>query len=348
MRVSELKKTMLFVLESAKGRNIISALDALAVAVQKNSQGPSYHSLSKQKQKTLAIIEDVSLAELTINETAILSNFIDPTLLGPSGVTHINEIFSEHKLDPMGAVYALEDLRQDFANLVETAEKILAVLRPLTSGRMDLDIEDGRAAIQIVFEKKAAVDTVTDMKDRLEEWWHIIRGASLLTHTAVEENKVLSVQKESPLCIEISSSYVVVHAIGLIINNVLLALERYRNLKNKVEEVHCLNLENKQIERDLDQEAQNFQRAIVKEFGAKVITELKSAKVVDGEIKNAMDLAVRNVFAFLDKGGSVDCRIPETNGSSEARQIQQLFAQIRLLKSNIDGGRLLAAAKRTA
>jgi len=347
MRVSELKKTMQFILESAKGRNIISALDALTVAFQKNTQG-SFSPLSKQKQKTLAIIEAVSLVELSINERAILSKFVDPTLLGPSGVAHINEIFSEHKLDPMGAVYALEEIRQDFVNLVETAEKILAVLLPLNSGRMDLDIEDGHAAIQIVFEKKAVVDNVAEMKDRLDEWWHIIRGVSLLTNTAVEENKMLSIQKESSPCIEISCPYVVAHVIGLIVDNILLALERYRNLKKKAEEIRCLNLENRQIEHDLDLEARNFRHAIVKELGATIIAELKPDKELDGEAKNATDLAVRNIFSFLDKGGAVDCRIPETNGSSAALRIQQLFMKIRLLKSNVDGGRLLAAAKRTA
>jgi hypothetical protein len=58
-----------------------------------------------------------------------------------------------------------------------------------------------------------------------------------------------------------------------------------------------------------------------------------------------MEITVKNVFAFLDKGGSIDCRVPEDNSSSDAKQLQQMYERIRLLESKLDGVRLLEEPK---
>jgi hypothetical protein len=348
MRVSELKTAMQFALDSVKGRDTIPAFDALIAVIRQNAQtrpNQEQQPITDQKKAVLAAIEGVSLSGLTINERDILAIFINPMRFGPHGVSYINEIFAEHNLDPMGAVNAMEAIKKEFTNLVGAAERTLGVLQPLKIEEMDKDIEKGRAAIQIIFKKKVAVDNITNLKDQTEEWWYVVRGVSLLTNTAVEENRILTVQKGSPLIVELSSVYIAVRVVGLIVDKVLTAVDRYLDLKKKVEEVRHMNLQNKQIERDLDKEAENFRETIVEDIKTKIIEEIAPDKKSNGEIHKAMEITVKNVFAFLDKGGSIDCRVPEDNSSSDAKQLQQMYERIRLLESKLDGVRLLEEPK---
>lgn len=349
MRVSELKNAMQFALAAVKDRNTVTALDALIGVIRQNAKvqpGQQQKPITEQKKAALMAIEGVSLSGLTINERDILSTLIKPERFGQTGVAHINEIFAEHNLDPMGAVNALDGIKKEFSTLVESAERTLGVLQPLATEDMDKDIEKGRAAIQITFKQKVAVENITNLKDQTEEWWHVVRGVSLLTNTAVEDNRILTVQKASPLIVELSSVYVAVRVVGLIVDKVLTAVDRYLDLKKKVEEVRHLNLQNKQIERDLDKEAENFRETIVEDIKTKVIEEIAPDKKTNGEIQKAMEITVKNVFAFLDKGGTVDCRVADDNGTPDAKQIQAMYERIRLLESKLEGVRLLEAPKR--
>ena len=349
MRISELKNAMQFALAAVKDRNTVPALDALIAVIKQNANAPQSGQQQKpitdQKKAAITAIEGVSLSGLTINEREILSTFINPARLGKSGASHINEVFAEHNLDPMGAVNAMGVIKGEFTALLEAAERTLAVLKPLKTEDLDNDIEKGRAAIQITFKKKVAVDNITDLKDQTEEWWHVVRGVSLLTNTAVEDNRVLTVQKGSPLIVELSSVYVAVRVVGLVVDKVLTAVDRYLDLKKKVEEVRHLNLQNKQIERDLDKEAENFRETIVEDIKTRVIEEIAPDKKTNGEIQKAMEISVKNVFAFLDKGGTVDCRVPSDDGTPDTKLIQEMYEKIRLLESKLDGMRLLEAPK---
>lgn len=345
MRVSELKAAMEFIIESIKQRNTIVAFDGLINVIRQNAQhrqpGQQQAPITEQKKTLITALEGVSLSKLTINEQNIIATFINLKRFGSSGVTTINQIFLEHNLDPMGAVNALETIKKEFANALQAATKTLEVLGPLNVADMDSDIEEGRAAIQITFKHKVAIDNITNLRDYSEEWYQVVRGVALLTDTAVEDSQILTVQKSSPLIIELSSVYVAVRVVGLIVDRVLNAVDRYLDLKKKATEIRQLNLQNKQIERDLDKEAENFRETIVEDIKNKVIEEVLKDKKANGEVQKAMEISVKNVFAFLDKGGTIDCRVPDTNNSADAKQIQQMYENIRSLEDKLEGVKLL-------
>lgn len=340
MRIAELKKTMLFVKNVIKPSDIITHIKNLANVIRENAKrdpNRQQQPITDQKQALLAAIGSVSFTGLTLNEKNILAMFIDVQKLGELGVALINTIFAEHNLDPMGAANALDRIMGEFSSLRERAENTLKILEPFDLGTVDSDIEAGRAAIQITFKNKASIEDVVNFKQASEEWWSVMRGVSLLTKTAVEENRILSIQKGSPLIVELSALYLAAKVIGLIVDKSLTAADRYLEIKKKVEELKKLSLQNRQIEKDLDKEAENFRESIVKEIKAKVIEEIETDKKADGEVHNAMEISVKNVFNFLDNGGTVDCRVPGGNADEEAKKLNDMFEKIRKLETKVDG-----------
>ena len=118
------------------------------------------------------------------------------------------------------------------------------------------------------------------------------------------------------------------------------------NLRKKVAEIKGLDLTNKQIERDLEKEATTFQETKTQTIVKEVIAEIDKTKADNGEIVTAITKTVEKLFAFLDKGGTVDCRLQQLETEPpEAQQLREAYGKIRTLETHINEMKLLSDGK---
>jgi hypothetical protein len=303
--------------------------------------------ITEQKGKLLAALKAIRPETLTLNERRLLATYIDADVMGEKGVDRVTAIFSEHNLDPMGAINAFTEMRQKYEQLITSASATLKVLEPIEIGEVETDIEEGRAVLQITFKDKAAISNVTEWREYSEQWWQIVRSFGLLTDTTTDQAKVLSFQQGSVL-VEVSAPCLLVTAVGIAASRILTVIERLLDLRKKIAEIKQLDLTNKQIERDLEKEADAFQENKGNQIAQQVIAEINKAKVTDGEVTTAVQMSVKNLFIFLDKGGTVDCRLREAEEQpEEAKRLRTVYDSIRQLETQIDELKLLTDGRKS-
>lgn len=203
-------------------------------------------------------------------------------------------------------------------------------------------MQKGRAVLHVTFKSRASVDNLVSLKSASEDWWHVMRGIGMLTDTAVEDSRILIMEKGSPLHVELASITSVALAIGLVVDRVLNAADRYLDLKKKAADIRSMQLKNKQIEQELEEEAETYRESAVETIKNDVIEAVAPEKKGNGEVQASMTVTVKNVFNFLDRGGTVDCRVPENElPEGDAKKITDLYEKVRQLESKIEGTKLL-------
>ncbi|MGA2604183.1 MAG: hypothetical protein ABSG14_08135 [Verrucomicrobiia bacterium] len=354
MRISELKRTAQFVQDTVIAPKIPALFNDLISVIGRNAQANPQHPqpqlrqqqpITEQKSALINAIKAIRPERLTLNERHLLKTFIDTDLLADTGVEKINQLFAEHNLDPMGAVNALNVIKSNYDRLASTVTDILKVLDPIDVPQIENDIEEGHAILQITFKERASINSVAEWKAYTNEWWNIIRSFGLLTDTNADQAKILSIQQGS-IVIEISALYLLIKAIGSASNKILDLIERLYELRKASREIKQLDLTNKQIEKDLDKEADTFIENNLSQIAQQVIAEINKAKTTDGETNKALQISIKDLFQFLDKGGTVDCRFRLTGQQPpEAKELQAVYAKIRQLEAHVHELKLLTAGK---
>jgi hypothetical protein len=316
----------------------------LIQVLQQNAQqnGQQQQPITTQKAALIAAIKAIRIQTLTLNERRLLKTFIETDLMGDNGVERINQIFVDHNLDPMGAVNAFNSMKAQYDKLIAAATETIKVLSSIDVAIVETDIEKGHAVLQITFKEKASIANVTDWREYSDQWWQIVRSFGLLTDTTTDQAKILSFQQGSVI-VEVSATYLVVKAVGFVADKVLSVIERMLELRKKILEIKQLDLTNKQIERDLEKEAAAFQENKSNQIAQQVIAEINKAKATDGEVATAIKMAVEKLFTFLDKGGTVDCRLQQIEDEpAEAKQLREAYGKIRTLETRVAELKLLS------
>jgi hypothetical protein len=337
MTISELKRTVNFVKQTVIEPGVPAHFQRLIQVLQQNAQqnGQQQQPITTQKASLIAAIKAIRIQTLTLNERRLLKTFIEPDLMGDTGVEKINQIFIDHNLDPMGAVNAFSKIKTQYDQLIAAANDTIKVLAPIDLPAVEMNIAEGFAVLQVTFKEKASIANVSEWHHSSDDWWHIVRSFGLLTDTTTDDAKVLSFQQGS-VVVEISAVYLLVKALGIAADKSLNVIERLLELRKKIAEFKQLDLSNKKIERELEKESATFIESQSKLIGEQVIAEINKDKLENGEVVNAINMAVDKLFKFLDNGGTVDCRLKQIDKQPpEAEQLRDNFSKIRTLETRI-------------
>ena len=109
-----------------------------------------------------------------------------------------------------------------------------------------------------------------------------------------------------------------------------------------------LQLTNDNIARQVEEEAQTEKSAGIQRITVEISGQLGIAAVGDGERAEALDRAVKKLVDFIERGGEVDCIVPDAepdqdeqqgdqppNQLENLRQVREQFATIRTLENRI-------------
>ena len=348
MRISELKRTVDFVKEAVIDPDVPAKFQQLIDVLRQNAslrQGQQPQAITDQKTKLIAAIKTVRPERLTLNECRLLKTLIDTDLMGDTGVAKVNQVFADHNLDPTGAVNAFTEMQGKYAKLVTSASSISKVLAPIDVPSIETDIKDGHAVLQITFKQKAAIANVVDWHESADEWWKITHAFCLLTDTAPEQAEILSFQQGS-IVLEVSAVCIVVTAVGVTVDKILDVIERLFRIEEAIQRIKGLKLANKKAEIELQKEAEEFVEQNLSQIPQKVIAEINPKKSGNGDVKSALSKAVEFLYKFLDKGGTIDCRLRLTETKpEETKRLREIYQGIRALERSVEQLKLITDGK---
>ncbi len=199
----------------------------------------------------------------------------------------------------------------------------------------ELELKEDEELLEITFSEGASVDNIVDFEKWIENWERIIRSFSVLNGKRPEASRVVFVQKSSAMILDVATIGAIAWKIMKATDKVLSQINQYMEIRKKSEEIKRLQLENKKIASDLEKEAEKIVDRGSKEIAAVIIKE--SGRDVGPETKATLVIGIRSLYAFIDKGGRVDC---DPRKQIEDQGTVALVKRVRESQTNVDQLRL--------
>jgi hypothetical protein len=296
--------------------------------------------VSKQKDDLFNALRSFDRLSLTYSETNLFDVLEYAEYVGDSAVRDLDAILHDENFDPQGVVQKIDAKQKACQQFIERNRNLQTALQRVPTLK-DVALQKGEALLEITFMDKAAVDNIIDFEGWIDSWTKIIRAFSQLVGERPESSRIVFVQKSSPLIVDVATACSLVIMVGKAVDSVLARVERYLSIRKQVEEIKKLKLENKEIEKQLEAEADEFSDKSAQEITGELTAGIKPKPA--GDVINGISLGIRNLFVFIDKGGRVDC--PSSADAEEG--LEDIFKEVRQLQSAVDKLRLLPAATTT-
>ena len=150
------------------------------------------------------------------------------------------------------------------------------------------------------------------------------------------------------LIIELGVLVKIAGTIGIIVLGALKITEKLFAIRKTAEEIRNLQLQNRALAGNLEEEIEKE-----KEVGAGSIVRNVMAQVtadeIDGEQRASLKRSVEKLLDFLDKGGEVDCLLPEESDEGESptesadlSELRVTFREIREIEYSLQQRKLLS------
>jgi len=199
--------------------------------------------------------------------------------------------------------------------------------------------------VRVTFSNQTAIANVVDLKNWSGVWYDIGRGVAMINDASPEEIQVVGAGKGS-VVIELAVGYGIAKTIAAVILEALKVAEKVVDIRKKAEEIKALKLSNSKIVKELTDAAETEKMKGVASI-TESVSRLKKKKGADeGDKVSAFDRAVSKLVDFLEKGGEVDCVLPEEEAdgateeerpqASQVRELRATFKEIRLLERRLD------------
>lgn len=329
MNIDELNRLAAWYVEHFS--NIQSRYSQLVQPIQHNASQPNKQPLETQLESLIDYLRSMKFEELSLQQIKLLDDLGVSAYIGMDGADFVEKTIRTADYDPQTALNKLNEA----VNVLTTASN------GFTSYRQSLDAlglkesaDDGDAdgiTIRVGFRKDASINNVSDWRDSGKDWYDIIRGIALAAGETPEDTRITGASTGSIILILVGTA-TVTKLLAMISKNVASVAKDAIEIANEIENLRGKKLLNAAIEKQLramDQKKKDDAHAeILKEIG----THLPN---LDGEQKSALEVSIKKLLAFNEKGGNVDFVAPEGDdevdeeGGAEANPANAALAQVR-------------------
>jgi hypothetical protein len=309
MTIRELSALTEWVDQEIVAANVPQAYQALVSALQQNTQGQQ-QSFDEQRQALLELLRRVPVEALDFEQQRMLDKMGVLECVGDSAVTDIEDTLYRNVIDVATAHQRVSEMMQSVTNGVKKNDQIKAAFKGLVEPPSEVS---EMARIKVRFTGSAALGNLSDLRQWSNEWFDIGRGIALAEGRSPEEISIIGTSEGSIIVI-LGVAYGMAKVISVIILKALEAAERFLEIKKKAQEIRALQLSNTKIEAEIEKEAeQHHEKA-----RAQIVEDLlqgRSESKADGEVRTALERSVSKLLLFIQKGGEVDCYLPEPEES---------------------------------
>lgn len=301
--------------------------------------------LKDYREKIKEAHEKLEPVGWTHNQLKYFKQFGASSVLGKEGWEKFLQALADNSANTPGAVEQINILNKEITQLHTNANNILTSLGTVAT---ELEIEEGKSVVQIVFDDEVAIDTFIDMAKQSDEWKDIIRAFSMFAKEAPENTKIIASSKGSPYMVWLLTARVVGETICATIKPFI---ELYKEVLSAKEK--ALTLEDMKIGIDgkkfeLFETIEAYERKRIMEI-IESIGEIRANGHLTEEEKNEAMNALRKagpkLYDFITKGGKVD--VSKKDGDRKAFsnfQLEPAYQETEKLEVKVQ--KLLAARKK--
>lgn len=301
--------------------------------------------LKEYKEKIKEAHEKLEPVGWTHNQLKYFKLFGASSVLGKEGWDKFLQALADNSANTPGAVEQINVLNREITQLHTNANNILTSLGAVAT---ELEIEEGKSVVQIVFDDEVSIDTFIDMAKQSDEWKDIIRAFSLFAKEAPENTKIIASSKGSPYMVWLLTARLVGETICATIKPFIGLYKEVLELKE-----HALKLESMKADIDdkkfgLFEKIDEYERKRIGEI-VEGIGEIRTNGHLTPEEKNEAMNALRvsgpKLYEFITKGGKVD--VSKKDGDRKAFsnfQLEPAYQETEKLEAKVQ--KLLADKKK--
>jgi hypothetical protein len=243
-------------------------------------------------------------------------------------------------IDVATSANKLQHILHDLQNGIRKSDQIKAGLEECLFEE-EYEIEN-EVLIRVSFKGHASISNITDFKSWGNIWHEIGRGIAMAHDEAPEDIRVVGATNGS-IVIELATIPSIATTTSLIILAALKVAEKVLDIRKKAEEIRNLELQNKKLADEIEKEAEKEKTAGIDRISGTISKKLKLKSEGQGDKKNALDKAVKDLVSFIESGGEVDFVIPEEKAGDEKNKkdkpdyasLRTTFQEIRHLETKM-------------
>lgn len=339
MNISELFTLTQWIEQEIKNQQIPQRYNNLRDALQANTK-PDQPKRPFESQKTdlLNAIANVPLDSLTEEQFEMLKVFGIRDNVGSEAVSKIEDALFRNSLDIATAAQTIGKFASQVQEGVQRSDALRQSLAGLAPKERSLE---ERVLVRVTFKNEAAISNVVDFKTYANVWYDIGRGIAMINDATPEHIQVVGAGQGS-IIVELATAYAIASTIAAIMLEALKVAERVIDIQKKAEEVKGMKLGNAKIAKELEDAAKEEKMKGIEAITANVAKHKHKKENAEGDKVVALERAVKLLIEFLQKGGSVDCVIPETKAGAEAKpeaeeikSLRKSFREIRQLEFHL-------------
>jgi hypothetical protein len=341
MDVSELFQLTCWIDREIKNEQISQRYQRLRDILNANTQpNRPKQPFENEKDDLIQALEKVPSESLSIQQLETLRKVGIGNHVGKSAVETVEDILFRNGLDIATAGQKFAEISNDVQRGVEWADSVRNALSDLVA---EEPVLDGKILVRVTFSSEASIRNAVDLKTWSNIWHDIGRGVAMIHDCSPEQVEVVGASRGS-IVLELGVPCQIAGTIAGIILAALKITETILNIRKKAAELKAMPLGNPKIVKDLDEEANNQKEKGVDTIVESVIKGKRKKETAEGDKVTALRKSVNNLVDFLEKGGAVDCVIPEdepevdTNektGNRNIRELRATFQEIRQLEITI-------------
>jgi len=340
MNVSELYDLTYWIDEEIVNTEIPEKYQQLHQILHQNSQPNNQNQpFESQKDDLLKAIKAVPLTQLTKEQLVFLRALGIAQAVGKEGTRTIEDVLYRNVLDIATSVNKIQQIHQKLKEGIKTSNQIKTGLNEcIAPEEYEIDKE---VMIRVTFTGNATMSNVSDFKKWGNTWHEIGRGIAMAHNAAPEDIRIIGATKGS-VTIELATSPEIAITTSMIILFALELAQKILDIRKKAEEIKNLQLQNKQLAKDIKKEATKAKQAGVDQICERLMVELTIEKDGNGDKAIALDKAVKDLIDFIEFGGEVDFIVPDENDDEDNEEGEEVSRpEYEKLRNTITDIRLL-------
>lgn len=280
---------------------------AVQRVLQNNVNQGTQQPLEEPLNDLIEFLASMRLGELNIQQLRFLDQQGVANLIGHDGVEFVKRTIKTTTYDP---ATSLTEIRDATSKIGSTNQKLAQYrgavdelgIRPETFVSAQDEI-----VVRVGFRNEASIEDIEGWRTSADDWYHIIRGLSMLVGEAPENTRVIGVSNGSIILI-LATTATVSGLLAMISKHVTGIAKDVISVQVAREELRSKRLLNDVMEAELAKQINEKRKerlsAINEELAGMIPEKTK------GDINIALEKSIDKLVEFGEKGGDVDFVAP--------------------------------------
>lgn len=344
MQIEELYDLTTWVMSEIVEKQIIQKYQQLHQVLQQNTQpNQQKQPFEEQREQLISALKDVPLIDLSMGQIEVLQAIGIANNVGEDGVNLVEDTLFKNALDIASAAQRIQKSIQEINEGVQWAQQIRGLLEKIIKVDEVTEIGD-KVLLRVHFAREAHLSNLTEFKDWGKTWWEIGRGIGMAHGEAPENIAIVGASKGS-IIISMLSAYGIAKTASGIIMEALKLIDKYYEIKKKIQEIRALELANDEAERALEDAAENEKQNGVENIINRTVDDIGLDRNSEGDKINELSSAIRKLVEFVEKGGEIDFVLPDEEDIGEEENedenkdvrenLRMMFREVRRMENKI-------------